>query len=195
MEIEIYFNIYKAIQLITLQVPFGNTSTVKNVMGLRGALINPPTASITGLKHSTEEESGTRLWNYIRRQTNEKLDIFFKQCFVYNFCPLLFEHAKTKKQIPLANLTEEYREKVLQKCLKETENMVRLVKPTVIVAVGKCVYEQILQSVYIKQCDNIKVYKIIHPSPQTKMTESEWSRAVHKKLKDEDLLKYFANRG
>lgn len=57
-------------------------------MDLNGPFANSPNASITGLKHTTEEESNTYFWNFFRKRTNEILKQFFEKSFPYNFCPL-----------------------------------------------------------------------------------------------------------
>lgn len=76
------------------QVPFGNISTVRDVMQLRGEVIQPALIHskrpVSGFNCHIEEPSGVRIWTLLERLANGSLETFSQQCFVHNFCPLAF---------------------------------------------------------------------------------------------------------
>ncbi|XP_073844135.1 single-strand selective monofunctional uracil-DNA glycosylase-like [Musca autumnalis] len=80
-------------------IPFGDIVTVRDRMQLRGAIHNPPmlypNIPVTGLDslEDDEEISSTRFWNLIKSIFEDEEDFinrFFINCFVHNFCPLVF---------------------------------------------------------------------------------------------------------
>jgi len=62
-------------------------------MHLNGKVSQPekvhPKRPVNGLACKTEEPSGVRIWSLFNNLAGS-LEIFSKQCFVYNFCPLIF---------------------------------------------------------------------------------------------------------
>lgn len=75
------------------QVPFGHVPAVKDFLKLNG-IVNKPkfelqTRPIHGLDCGTAEQSGKRFWSLIEKICGDA-ETFFKDCFVYNLCPLAF---------------------------------------------------------------------------------------------------------
>lgn len=74
-------------------VPFGDPTWVKNWLKIRGVVYKPniecPIRPITGLDSPKKEISGDRFWSFFA-QVSGRPDVFFKNSFVSNYCPLAF---------------------------------------------------------------------------------------------------------
>lgn len=74
------------------QVPFGEVSAVKEYLKINGEVKEPekfhPARRVEGLNCKRTEISGKRLWELIKNLTENDPSVFFKDCFVYNYCPL-----------------------------------------------------------------------------------------------------------
>lgn len=55
---------------------------------------------ISGLACEREEQSGKRFWGTFREICGDSADIFFRNCFVHNYCPLAFFHSGGKNITP-----------------------------------------------------------------------------------------------
>ena len=47
-----------------------------------------PSRPVLGLECKRSEVSGERLWGIFKELTNGDAELFFKNCFVHNYCPL-----------------------------------------------------------------------------------------------------------
>lgn len=175
-----------------MQVPFGNITTVKNYMDLHGTVEQPPTVNakrpILGLDITRDEPSGKRLWTLFQQLSNGSLEIFFRQCFVHNFCPLAF-FDRNGKNITPSELKGPYKIKIREECLHTTEKILQLIQPEIIVAVGAYVHDCLKKSEY---CKNKRLLRLDHPSPRS-LNNTNWPEKAEKFLKDEQLIEYFRN--
>lgn len=75
------------------QVPFGHVPTVRDWMKLTSEVEKPENEiearPVEGLKCTKVEQSGLRWWGLIKDICGTPQQ-FFKQCFIYNYCPLIF---------------------------------------------------------------------------------------------------------
>lgn len=163
-------------------------------MDLKGQIRNPanmlPTKPITGLLTEIDEPSGKLFWSYVEQKSNNNLDLFFKQCFVLNCCPLSFLRA-TGDNVVAEKLAPTYRDQVVENCLKLVEDIVNQLKPDVIVGMGRYVFNCLNQS------EKLKTKRIVymrHPNRQGKKKE-KWIKIVNRIVEKENLQKYFVNKG
>ena len=75
-------------------MPFGYVPAVRDWMNLSGTVGKPdgeiPARTVSGLLCAKAEQSGQRFWGLFRDICGGNLDLFFENCFIYNFCPLAF---------------------------------------------------------------------------------------------------------
>lgn len=76
-------------------------------MKISGDVNKPPqelvVRPVTGLHCDKTEQSGMRFWGLFQEICGESSEDFFKNCFVYNYCPLAF-FEKSGKNITPAEL-------------------------------------------------------------------------------------------
>lgn len=86
------------------QVPFGYIPAVRDWMQLHGNVSKPipelPSRPVTGLECTRAEQSGQRFWSLFQEICGDSADHFFRNCFVYNYCPLAFFHASGRNITP-----------------------------------------------------------------------------------------------
>lgn len=84
-------------------MPFGHVPAVKNYLKLTGSVNkpNPELAQrqIQGLECDKAEQSGQRFWSLIEDICGDA-EHFFRNCFVYNLCPLAFFHVSGRNITP-----------------------------------------------------------------------------------------------
>lgn len=171
-------------------MPFGNVSTVKDLLKLEGEVNAPenmhPKRLVTGLQHKTDEQSGKRLWPLLAKLSNGSIDQFTRQCLVYNFCPLIYYDAQGKNITP-NELKGSLKTEVRNACLESCEEVLKLLKTEVIVAVGVYVFNSLQESSYIR---SKRIIKLPHPSPRT-LYNHNWHEKAVKVFQEEKLLQYF----
>uniref|UniRef100_D3TS52 Single-strand selective monofunctional uracil DNA glycosylase n=1 Tax=Glossina morsitans morsitans TaxID=37546 RepID=D3TS52_GLOMM len=170
-------------------VPFGNITTVRDIMQLSGLVEKPhdthPKRPVNGLQHTTEEPSGKRLWPLLEKLAGGSLDTFFKQCFVHNFCPLMY-FDKHGKNITPSELKGDYKQEILHVCLETLESLIQLVNCEIVVAVGDYVFQCLKKS---ENCQNKRIMKLPHPSPRA-VGNQNWPDKADKWFRNEQLLPY-----
>uniref|UniRef100_A0A1A9WNN6 Uracil-DNA glycosylase-like domain-containing protein n=1 Tax=Glossina brevipalpis TaxID=37001 RepID=A0A1A9WNN6_9MUSC len=168
-------------------VPFGNITSVRDMMQLSGLVDQPdeihPKRPVNGLQHTTEEPSGKRLWPLLEKLADGSLDNFFKQCFVYNFCPLIY-YDKHGKNITPNELKGAYRQEILNVCLETLESLIRLLDCEIVVAIGDYVFQCLKKSEY---CQSKRIMKLAHPSPRA-VGNQNWPEKAEKWFHNENLL-------
>jgi single-strand selective monofunctional uracil DNA glycosylase len=92
-------------------VPFGEVAAVRGWMGIEASVQAPAMQHakrpIEGFDCRRSEVSGRRLWAWAALRYGDA-DRFFSDCFVLNYCPLVFLEAscrnRTPEQLPAAEL-------------------------------------------------------------------------------------------
>ncbi|XP_073819643.1 single-strand selective monofunctional uracil DNA glycosylase-like [Musca autumnalis] len=168
-------------------IPFGDIPTVRDRMKLQGAIRNAPNLhpniTIKGLQSPEEiEESSQRFWNLIKAIFNceeDFLDRFFENCFVHNFCPLVFID-NNGYNVSFADVTERVPD-MEKACLDILQQQLELLQPEIIVPIGWYVYEKLWELDYCKQGKCV-LERIRHPIPHCFVQENDWIDESRKKL-------------
>ncbi|XP_017084729.2 single-strand selective monofunctional uracil-DNA glycosylase [Drosophila eugracilis] len=159
-------------------IPFGNVRTVKVLMKLAGSVDQPPVIHpkrpIAGLECRIEEPSGVRLWELFLRLAGN-METFSRQCYVHNFCPLVFYDEAGKNLTP-SELKGPYKSQVRDLCLGALEEQLILLKPEVIVPVGEYVHAALKRSLYCKS-NSVSVLRLPHPSPRS-VNNTDWPKRL-----------------
>ncbi|KAH8383327.1 hypothetical protein KR009_008021 [Drosophila setifemur] len=174
-------------------IPFGNVRTVKVLMQLSGSVDKPPVEHparpVDGLSFRKEEVSGVRLWDLFLRLSGN-METFARQCFVHNFCPLAFFSAKGNNLTP-SELKGPYKKQIGTRCLEAFDQQLLLLKPMVIVAVGKYVLDLLKKSEYC-QSVSVSVLGLPHPSPRS-AKNTNWGETAQAFLEEHNLIRLMRN--
>ena len=112
---------------------------VKEWLGIDGNVGRPdnehPKRAIQGLNCTKNEVSGTRFWSLMRELCSSP-EIFFKNCYVHNYCPLCFMAESGKNVTPpmLRMLERRHLEEICNQSLIE---IMKLLEVEFVVGVGK----------------------------------------------------------
>ena len=167
-------------------VPFGEVNAVKNFLNIKELKITPPenensSYKISGLDCQRSEVSGKRLWGLFQERF-ETAENFFCEHFVLNYCPLLFlangEKGRMKNLTP-DKLKKSERGNLFAACNSCLKNIIEVLKPEFVVGVGNFAQERALEA--LKDID-VKIIKILHPSPASPQSNKNWSEKVKEQL-------------
>ena len=117
---------------------------VKEWLGIAGEVTSPanehPKRAIQGLNCTKNEVSGTRFWNLMRELCSSP-EVFFKNCYVHNYCPLCFMAASGKNITPpmLRTLERRHLEEICNQSLIE---VIDLLGVEYVVGIGKYAEER-----------------------------------------------------
>lgn len=158
--------------MVQTGVPFGEVAMVRDWLGINEPVDQPeiehPKRPVLGFECTRSEVSGRRLWGWAQERWGSP-DAFFKDCFVHNFCPLVFM-AETGRNITPDKLKKDEREALYSICDDLLRQVVELIEPGAIVGVGVFAAERAL-----KLALGVPVYRIPHPSPASPAANRGWS--------------------
>lgn len=171
-------------------VPFGDVRMVKDWMNIVGKVTTPsvvhPKRPILGFSCERSEVSGFRLWSWAKERftTPER---FFENYFVWNYCPLVFMEASGANKTP-DKLPKEEREELFSYCDETLLSLVTILKPDILVGVGKFARKQ-AENALSNLIDNnsVQVGDILHPSPASPKANKNWKGEMESQL---DALGY-----
>lgn len=118
---------------------FGDTRMVIEWLEIRGEVSKPvlehPSRPIHGLECSRAEVSGTRFWGLFKELCGSP-QIFFRNCYVHNYCPLCFMN-KSGKNITPPSLKAAEKAHLQSICDQALLEVVQLLQVQWVVGVGK----------------------------------------------------------
>jgi single-strand selective monofunctional uracil DNA glycosylase len=145
-------------------VPFGDLSMVRDWLGIEAAVGKParehPKRPVEGFACRRREVSGQRLWGWARERFGNP-EAFFERFFVANYCPLVFVEESGRNRTPDA-LPRAEREPLFAACNRALRDTVALIKPKVVIGVGRFASEQAAAALSGMEPD---LGRIPHPSP------------------------------
>ncbi|XP_034245281.1 single-strand selective monofunctional uracil DNA glycosylase-like isoform X3 [Thrips palmi] len=172
-------------------VPFGEVSVVKDWFGLQGSVKKPkhehPSRLIQGLDCRRSEVSGKRFWGLFREICGSNPYLFFKNCFIYNQCPIALM-SDTGKNITPAELKASESKVLLAFCDKALTKVIQLLKVHLVVGIGKFAEKRACIALNEACLKEVKVVSIPHPSPRNAHCSGNWKEVVAKILTDLGIL-------
>ena len=167
-------------------VPFGEVEAVKNFLGFDELTITPPPNEhelykVRGLDCQRSEVSGKRLWGLFKEKFGTA-ENFFRDHFVLNYCPLLLLARSGKDRVrnfTPDKLGKSEREKLFAACDSCLRAVIEILKPEYVVGVGNFAHERAAQAL---SGMNIKITKILHPSPASPQSNRDWGGKVTEQL-------------
>lgn len=165
-------------------VPFGEIPAVRDWMKLDGEIRKPekehPKRPIDGFACERSEVSGRRLWGYFSKLFPEAPD-FFKEHFIVNFCPLVWM-SETGANITPDKLSKKDMMPVETACMEHLMKVVEELEPEFLIGVGAFAEKRLKAVKDELGSHDLKVGKILHPSPASPAANRGWEEAAEKQL-------------
>lgn len=166
-------------------VPFGEIHLVKDWVGICAEVGKPenehPKRPIEGFNCQRSEVSGRRLWGLFKEKFGTA-DKFFKDHFVANYCPLVFMK-DTGANLTPDKLPIDEQKKIYEICDEHLRDLIEILAVEWVIGVGGFA-EGRLNDVVGMYDLNVKVGRILHPSPASPAANRDWAGTVTKQLKD-----------
>ncbi len=166
-------------------VPFGEVAAVRDWMGIDAPVAQVtdahPRRPIEGFACRRSEVSGRRLWGWAARRFGSP-QAFFAQCFVLNYCPLVFLEASgrnfTPDRLPRAELAP-----LQAACDAHLRAAVEALAPAWVIGVGGYARARIESALGVRAAGSGPlVEQILHPSPASPAANRGWEPAVDQQL-------------
>ena len=166
--------------MVQCGVPFGEIEAVRDWMGISASVDRPalenPKRPIEGFACSRSEVSGRRLWGLFRERF-ETADAFFADHFVANYCPLaFFDQGRniTPDKLPAAETGPLY-----AACNEHLRQLVTVLQPEWVIGIGAFAEARAVEAL---AGVNVKIGRILHPSPASPAANRGWSEAATRQL-------------
>lgn len=179
-------------------VPFGEVAAVRDWMGIEAPIDRPaaehPKRPIDGFACTRSEVSGRRLWGWAAERFGAA-ERFFAECFVLNYCPLVFLEATgrnlTPDKLPAAELVP-----LQQACDAHLRAALAVLQPDWVIGIGVWSMKRALaasgdgpagardaeSSPASATHSRPRIDTILHPSPASPAANRGWAPAVDKRL-------------
>ncbi|XP_036355552.1 single-strand selective monofunctional uracil DNA glycosylase-like isoform X2 [Octopus sinensis] len=176
-------------------VPFGECDTVRNWLKIDGIVGKPqrehPKRPVLGLECPRNEVSGKRFWGLFKFLCGTP-EVFFKDCYVYNFCPLQFMKTSARNVSPgKLKITE--RKQLIAACNHAFLQVVQLLQVKLVIGVGNFASENASKAVKGLQQDlfsQLRIETLMHPSPANPSANKNWPSYAVNRLKEIGIMSY-----
>jgi single-strand selective monofunctional uracil DNA glycosylase len=166
--------------MVQTGVPFGEVATVRDWLGLSGAVAQPanqnPKRPIEGLACTRSEVSGRRLWGLFQARYGQP-EAFFTEHFVANYCPLAF--FDNGRNLTPDKLQAHEAQPLLQACDQHLRELVEVLRPEWVIGVGAWA-EQRARAALGSEVAHIG--RVLHPSPASPAANRGWAEAASAQL-------------
>lgn len=170
-------------------VPFGDVGRVREWLKIEGPVSKPlrecPERPVRGFQCTRKEQSGDRFWKFWESQCGNP-ENFFRNAFVYNYCPLAFMNSKGLNLTP-ADI-KDFKDLELV-CDKFFLKVIELFEPHCIIAIGRYT-EKRTQLLLKKEKILTPILCMPHPSPRA-VNNQNWHEKAKQFLVQNNLTKYF----
>jgi len=164
-------------------VPFGEITMIRDWLGISGCvgkpLVEHPKRPIEGFACERSEVSGRRLWGLFRDRFGQP-ELFFKDHFVLNYCPLVFMESTGRNRTP-DKLNADERELLYAACDAHLQEVVQILSPDWLIGVGKFAASRAEVAL---EGFKININWILHPSPASPAANRDWAGLAERKLLD-----------
>ena len=163
-------------------VPFGEVAAVRDWMGIEAPVSAPesqhPKRPIDGFGCTRSEVSGRRLWGWASARFGSAR-AFFDECFVLNYCPLVFLEAsgrnRTPEQMPVAETAPLY-----DACDRHLRAAVAALQPDWAIGIGGFAARRLESA--LGPAPGLRIAQVLHPSPASPAANRGWAEAMDRAL-------------
>ena len=166
--------------MVQCGVPFGEIAAVRDWMGIETNVEIPsqqnPKRPIEGFSCARSEVSGRRLWDLFKQHFGSA-NAFFTDHFVANYCPLaFFDQGRnlTPDKLPAAESAPLY-----AACDEHLRQIVSALEPEWVIGIGAFAEARAIKAL---SGANVRIGKVLHPSPASPAANRGWSEAAIKQL-------------
>lgn len=167
-------------------VPFGEINLVRDWIGIHQPVESParehPKRPIEGFECTKSEVSGRRLWGLFKERFGTA-EVFFRDHFVANYCPLVFMESggrnRTPDKLPAGEVAALY-----TCCDKHLRTMVEILEPEWLVGVGA--FAQNRAMLALEGLD-VRVGRILHPSPASPAANRGWAGQATRQMIEQGI--------
>jgi single-strand selective monofunctional uracil DNA glycosylase len=163
-------------------VPFGEIAAVRDWMHISAPVGHPPHEHpkriIEGFHCKRSEVSGRRLWGWVQRQYGTA-EAFFAECFVLNYCPLIFLEESGRNRTP-DKVPQQEMAPVEAACMRHLQAVIAETDPMWLVGVGAFAEAKFIAA--MRGSTQRKITKISHPSPANPAANKDWEGTINKQL-------------
>tara|TARA_R110000850_G_scaffold106369_9_gene217715 strand:+ start:553 stop:1281 length:729 start_codon:yes stop_codon:yes gene_type:complete len=171
-------------------VPFGEVSMVREWMGISAPVGKPdpehPKRPIVGFDCEKSEVSGRRLWGLFSEAYPQAED-FFDHHYVVNYCPLVWMEDsgrnRTPDKLPAAEMAPVY-----AACDDYVAGHLEWLQPEFVIGVGAFA-EACLKRIAEQVGAEVKIGRILHPSPASPAANRDWAGTAMKQLREQGIWK------
>ncbi|MCO5119257.1 MAG: single-stranded DNA-binding protein [Burkholderiaceae bacterium] len=167
-------------------VPFGEIAMVRDWMGIDAPVRQPaamhPKRPIEGFACTRSEVSGKRLWGWAAQRFGSA-QAFFSECFVLNYCPLVFLETSgrnlTPDKLPRAELAP-----LQQACDEHLRSALAELSPDWAIGIGAYARQRIAAALGRRPDDGAlpRIATVLHPSPASPIANRGWAEAAEHQL-------------
>lgn len=164
-------------------VPFGEIASVRDWLGIRAAVGKPerehPAKPVLGFDCPRSEVSGKRLWGLFAQRFGTA-EMFFREHFVYNYCPLLFLDAgKGGKNLTPDKFSGPAVDRMIELCDAQLRLLVETLQIEWAIGVGGFAEARLREALAGKR---ISIGRILHPSPASPAANRDWAGQATREL-------------
>ncbi len=167
--------------MVQCGVPFGEVTVVRDWLGITSGVQKPelenPARPIEGFACRRSEVSGKRLWGLFRERFGSP-DVFFREHFVANYCPLaFFDHARnlTPDKLVAAEAVP-----LRAVCDAHLQALVGALQPEWVIGVGAFAAARAAE---VLAGSSIRTGRVLHPSPASPLANRGcWAVAATEQL-------------
>jgi single-strand selective monofunctional uracil DNA glycosylase len=164
-------------------VPFGEVAAVRDWMGIETSIDKPvrehPKRPIEGFQCKRSEVSGRRLWGLFAERFGTA-EVFFRDHFVLNFCPLVWM-SETGANLTPDKLPASEMAAVERACLEHLKHVIELLRPSYLIGVGGFAEERFRRAAVACGSEAV-VGRVLHPSPASPAANRGWAEAASAQL-------------
>ena len=170
-------------------IPFGEIAAVRDWMGIEKKVYPPenqhPKRQVLGFNCRRSEISGKRLWGLIRERYGRP-ELFFRDQFVSNYCPLLFFDENGRNLTPM-RLNKKNQNQLSICCDRYLKAIIEIQEPAWMIGVGKYSEQRIRMVCRSMDYNSPEITGILHPSPANPQANRGWKEKVSRQLVDKGI--------
>jgi len=164
--------------MVQTGVPFGEVAAVREWLKIAGPVGRPEQEHlrrpVSGFACARSEVSGRRLWGLFGTP-----DLFFAEHIVMNYCPLAFLESSGRNRTP-DKLPVPGKAALFGACDRHLRAVVAILRPEWVVGVGDFAARRAASIFTMSQ---VKVGRILHPSPASPVANRLWDSLAPHQLK------------